>query len=351
MPQFNVWPRFLKAGTEQLRVWPRFLHRGPAGQALLLEGFLQDPQLHQFVLQPQAAGMWSFEPGASRCLSESPRLQPQLEATVRSESNVATEVCLILRRSPTEADKPSTEGNSELWQLPAAPSVYDEEFNGLTIPSPWQRNYTPGVTAVDDLATFDDAVRESWNGHRRSHFAAQVPHTSGPDFAAPWFLIYRDFDGGAELPDGTYWCRLFSPYVFGGVVQADSEVQFSLYADSGGQPDNDNRVTILPKEHDNNAVTTQSVVWTGGSEVTTFTTDQEATGNHFQYAAIIKDGSTVHTFAGSNAGAWTWMQTATLTYSVKYVAIGYDNSDATPLMGNPVCGVDFFRYTAAKQLP
>jgi hypothetical protein len=239
---------------------------------------------------------------------------------------------------------------SELWFPPAAPNVENDEFNTTPLTG-WTRTYTPSVSAIDPVAGFAGGdPREDLNGFRRSWFRVQPPGD------AVTYTIHKQFAGGGALPDGLYLCRLGWEYRFGSVQQCE-QIGIRLAATAAGLPDLDNGVLLVVAETDLNVISPQTVVRNNAvSSGVVQMPDQENTGDHFQYGAIIRNGDTFSVFVGTGQGSWTWLAdqayvgTGGGSPAIDRVAFEFINS-TTGAPGNQIYKVDFFRYFPQLDLP
>jgi len=235
---------------------------------------------------------------------------------------------------------------SELWEKPLVSNVNDDEFNSGVLNGNWTRfGYTtPSASVIDPLADFNTGDPREDINVRRSYIRFQAPRTSlEPPSIQDNYGIFKNI-GGGELPNGTYWVRIFSPYNFGNIEQSDGELRFGLYIDDGGGlPDfAAGQMELIPQEKDNTVTHGQLNRDPGGS---TQTSNVAGIGNHWTYAAILKDGSNAYGYIlGYNS--WTYMGSRIGGTALEFVAITANNAaDAVgDVPGNAIVGCDFFRY-------
>jgi hypothetical protein len=235
-------------------------------------------------------------------------------------------------------------GESELWFPPTVAHANDQEFNGGGLPSPWTTDFTISGSSIDLAASFASGNPRLDVGVKRSWVRLQAPGDSTR------YYVYRDF-GGGELPNGTYWARLFAPYRFGAPTQADSEISLTFAADSGGSPDMNELIRLYHAEKDASMVQPSFDRTVGGADaVTAQLSDGEGFGQHMEYVAVVKTGSVFDGYVASRGGNWVRLGTFTHPSTLVYVGFMFENI-VTSTPGNAIVGFDFFRYRSDGQLP
>lgn len=239
---------------------------------------------------------------------------------------------------------------SELWAAPSGPNVENDEFENGTTLTGWSRNYTPSATPISFLASFAGGdTREDYNSIRKSWFLLQPP---GPGLGTGNTTgIHKLFAGGAALPDGLYLTRMKVEYRFGNIINDDGMCEFTLCASSAGQPDIQNKILLSVAESDAGLIAPQAQLTVAGVDTAVQMPNMESTGDHFEYAAIIRNGNVFSCWVG-NGVSWVWL--ASLTYTgippIDRVLLACRNN-GTGSPGNMVGGVDFFRYFTQQDLP
>lgn len=236
---------------------------------------------------------------------------------------------------------------SEIWAPLLSPNAENDEFNNGTVLSGWTRDYTPSATPISAIAAFAAGdTREDYNGFRPSWFRMQPPGDGAQKG------IHKQFAGGGALPNGLYLARMGFMYRFGSITNNDGSIALQLTASSAGAPDANNRVALFLNESDAGLVGPESTVVNGGVATSTALPDQENTGLHWEYCAIIRNNNSFVTWVGTRQGSWTYI--ATLTYTgipaIDRVHLTYVNA-ATTAPGNGIGKFDFFRYYTQQDLP
>ena len=236
---------------------------------------------------------------------------------------------------------------SELFMPPLSPNAENDEFDS-TIISGWSRNYTPSASAIDPLAAFAAGdPREDVNAFRLSWYRLQPAGPGTP--AGPILGLHKQFAGGGALPNGLYLVRTKWEYRFGGIVEDDGFAALRLTASSGGLPDTTNQIQCGANETDGGLIAPQANLTVAGVNTIVQMPDQENTGDHFEYAAIIRNGTTFSCFAG-NGVSWVFLAAFTTVLTIDRVFLSVSNNAATP-PGNMINGYDFFRYFPQQDLP
>jgi phage gp46-like protein len=231
---------------------------------------------------------------------------------------------------------------SELWELPAFPGFFDEEFNESGIPSPWAADFTVSGSPILLTASFGSGDPRLDVNNKKSWLRVQPPGDSTRNY------VYRDF-GGGELPDGTYWARLVAPYRFGNPLQGDGEVALTMAADLAGSPDHANEnIRIYHSEKDAGIVQPSFDRTVGGADtVIAQLSDGEGLGMHHEYVAIVKTGSDLDGYVAGRGGNWVRLGTYTHAATMIYVGFLFENF-AISQPGNLIMGADFFRRGSTR---
>jgi len=240
-------------------------------------------------------------------------------------------------------------GGSELWSIPLGQNVEDDEFNDVTLASVWSENFTVSATPIDPKASFTGNSRRDVNSPKRSWYRIQ----SASDVTGQVGL-HKTFINGLALPDGFYWCRLFTNYRHSNVLDNDAEIGLFLTSTASGLPDyTQEGPNLFLAEGDVGVIAPQYQMLNGGVPAGAVQmADMEEEGIHYEYIGILKEANVYTGFVASRAGNWTHLGTLTYTGGViidRVFVAARNSSGVTP--GNMIAGVDFFRYNTSIELP
>jgi len=228
---------------------------------------------------------------------------------------------------------------ANLWYPPSSPHTYDDEFDSDTVDSAWSvydysaaqaGSIVSGVDAYDTGFTSGSNIRADQNNNgRRSWLLTQSPANSHV------IAMYKSI----TLPTNVLvWGRFRFTQRY--TVTYDSIFSFGLYADSGGIPDNNNRVQMAYVIPSASTMVANFRVLVGGSTiVNNLTTDTVAQGQALEYFALHKIGTTYHGWIGTASGNWIYMGSGTSAAALVHASFLFYNTTAPPLIG----GIDFLR--------
>jgi len=236
---------------------------------------------------------------------------------------------------------------ANLWAPPDQPHAEDDEFTGDTL-SGWTgvQNVADGVAgsfsygAIDSYDTSfnsGNVVRVNVNGLTRPSWALiQTPAVYKQ------FVIYKAITVPTNL---LIWSRMkFNNRL--SYVADDTVVALEFIDSVAGVPTTNGRVSLYLNESDPGTVQAQSMTYSSGGTAGGIvnSTDVDSQGQALEYVAIHKIGSTFHTWIGTSAGNWIWMNSYSgLDFTPDMVGISVVNlSVAAP--GVSVVGVDFVRF-------
>lgn len=139
-------------------------------------------------------------------------------------------------------------GSVPLWLPPATPDAFDDEFDSTTLNSAWLfRDMTALVNRTPNVGAFDENVTLTGlttppnvslhTQGRRSWMNIQTTFT-GPVI----YLVYKPF---TFAPGKVWWCRAARMMRKVGVVATTGTYNLTLWASSGGVPDNNNRAILF----------------------------------------------------------------------------------------------------------
>ena len=238
---------------------------------------------------------------------------------------------------------------SNLWYPPAAPSLFDDEFDGSKVLETfWDLSFVVDPAAPEALADFASGnVRVGQN----------FPRDSWTTFQPPYDGVFRTISQspspGVVVPDGFYWARVKTHFQYAS-ISAD-EIAMSLFISStdSGDYDDNNHVEVYHSEADTGSIAVQFLSTTDGIiGGNTTMSDLENFGQQWEYIGILKDGNTYHHYVASSGGFWCLVGTPVWAGAAILDRFGILFGSATLNQpGNTQYGIDFFRYSPNKRLP
>ncbi|MEY4581293.1 MAG: hypothetical protein RL701_5996 [Pseudomonadota bacterium] len=244
-------------------------------------------------------------------------------------------------------------GSKPLWTIPTSPGTIDDEFEGTagTWPSGWTvRNLTSGTTLANPSTNIDrfsaltganTVPRFNLNSDRPSWLRLQVTDSNQAIY------VFKSF---TPSTDRFYWMRCtrsVPPGVSSPGTGGGSDMGMSIYGNSAGVPDANNRVTI--------AMAVSAGAWniTAVNTVAGVTTANQMTAANLSqqwasYMGIWKKGSVYYPCAFTDDGWCVWPSTSTgftNAFTPAYIGftMNWNVSGSRPL---PVGNVDFIREQA-----
>lgn len=232
-----------------------------------------------------------------------------------------------------------------IWQKPATPHAYDEEFEGpitwgSAVDGGWwyENNDISGsyaTTAIDQYATYTGDMRIHINEtHTPSWMRLQPPRT-GLDQN-----LYRKVTFPTNM---LVYCRFRYTQQIGNTTNDNPRFYFWISDRSGGGSINTN---YLSMEVDNGAVFIRGARHDNGSYslVGSSTTDVDSQGQAIEYLALHKVGDTYHYWAGTESN-WIYIGNYTNVYTPIDIMVGGLASQ------DHIMSLDFIRFIETDVFP
>jgi hypothetical protein len=245
---------------------------------------------------------------------------------------MAINVIQRVSRSHTGHVAASQAARCMLWQRPATPHAWDDEFDKNTLSTVWTRVGTwNDATAIDPYAGLTTGGTR-WSLTRRSGWLLTQAQTNDTHFR-------RSVTFPTNL--AMFWRCTFGHRI-GSVPTQDSTTTIFWAADSGGAPDWN---TFQYQNHRSyNQVSVDGGQCLGGGYTAFLTGNRQSYGQHIEYGWIQKRGTTYDHWIGSSQGQHVFLQETTgFTPTLIWIDFWLRNSSsAAP--GSMITGIDFVRF-------
>lgn len=239
---------------------------------------------------------------------------------------------------------PKTEANdtsSELWSPPATAHAYDDEFASTALDTGWGWWNATDSTAVAATEGGVDAYDATFTG------SGDVPrYQASPGTRPSWLFLQSPANGKlffmhkpvAVPADFLVVARLkFNQEV--NPSDNNSLIGISLLADSGGNPDPNNRIDVLLNETDSLKMTAQAQIYSAGSPTIAETIDNRGRGQPFEYVALHRRSSiNYYCWVGTASGNWMLVQAFGPGAVYQHLGLTIQNTNFSYIVG-----ADFIR--------
>lgn len=238
----------------------------------------------------------------------------------------------------------ASDESSNLSVPPLVPSAFDDEFEGFLLDAAWDAEGTLVTSPAPVVnASFSSGNARIAVGHRQSHLRLQ---NSGDGVERG---ISKLIDAGG-LPTGFYWTR-----AVGGdnptATNNNGEVRLTLCASVAGQQDTANRAQLLVRE-DAGGVSRIFCNVLGGGAGSFGGLVYDGEGKYWEYFGFLVTGVNAFTaYAAERNGVWQRMANVSYTGGSTIDRVALTQVNTTTTNGNTICLFDFFRYSAAVDLP
>jgi len=230
-----------------------------------------------------------------------------------------------------------------LWIKPETPHAEDDEFESETL-SGWTESFTASASAIDPYAKFasGDPRRVVHTKPYRSWYLIQPPADSTP------YFLHK----AVTIPTNAFfWFRVSAFDRTAATSNNDASFNFSIWASSGGVPDENERIVLYANEVDGSDFRFQFDIVNGGvPNNITNGSDRHQKGQTFEFFGIQKFGNTFHAWALTNSGQRLYIGSGNYTGGATLDRIGFrfTNTDSSSDPGNAIMGVDFFRMVESS---
>lgn len=237
-----------------------------------------------------------------------------------------------------------------LYDLPASPSAWDDEFSSASLDPKWTVAADTGTfdnsSAIDAYAGFATGHRSSYNNYRKSWYMFQP---------APTGMIF--LQQAITFPTDCFiWARGSFGYRYSTQPNNDHSIGLLLGQLVSGTISTTNQVYCLLNESDANTVQSQGGGVTSGADTSSVSVDvgtqaaDQCLTQHFEFFGIQKLGTTYHSFVATATGNWFHLRSFVFAGTVDNLAIRI-GAVGTTNPGNMILGIDFVRIVTGKFLP
>lgn len=241
---------------------------------------------------------------------------------------------------------------SNRWAAPSSPDARDDEFESTTLDPAW-------VTRDGTMAawTTRDPSVNPYSSPASGHIGVAA-HT---DYRPSWLALQPSPSSGSGQVNLTklvslgtndhVYARFGSMTRHAGIATADGENQLTLFANSAGVPDVQNRISIgwhAVTGSNTLGVRFLKLVANAFTDIIVGADVKPSTssGRHWTTFGLHKIGTTYHAWAFDDAQNSYHIGSTTFTPTVGHVCItGTANTTTTP--GSIIFGTDFIRFNAS----